>query len=56
MIYNAEGEILKPFIPYKGVIPNAVLKHFEEIFNMLRTDDGDLDRNSLSTMVLSIKL
>ena len=56
MIYNAEGEMLKPFIPYKGVMPDAVLKHFEDMFNMLRTEDGDLDRNSLSTMVLSIKL
>ena len=56
MIYNAEGDMVSPLIPHKADVPQAVLKHFSSKFNFFQTDNGDLDRNCLRIMLLSIKM
>ena len=47
MIYNAEGEFLKPFIKHNGKIPNAVLSHFQEDLFFVQTETGDLTPSML---------
>ena len=56
MIYNAEGEILLPFVTYKSALPDAVLKYFDKKITFFETDDGKMDGNALSLLVLSIQL
>ena len=56
MTYNAEGEILLPFVTHLPDIPQAVLDHFDQKINFFKTHDGNMDRNTLSLLMLSIKL
>ena len=47
MIYNAEGQILKPFVAHKGQIPKAVQEYFAPKFGFLCTEDGEFDQTCL---------
>ena len=49
MIYNAEGDLLTPFVAYKEEdnIPQAVRNHFNNRIEFCRTKDGSFDESSL---------
>ena len=46
-MYNAEGELFKPFIAHKGNIPDRVQKHFKEDMIFCQTFDGHLSQSVL---------
>ena len=57
MTYNAEGDMLLPFVPHKPrEIPESVSKYFEKKINFFATDDGQMDPNSLCLMLLSMDM
>ena len=56
MTYNAEGEMLLPFVTHKGPLHEAVSSYFKGHVHLFQTDDGNLDRNSLCLLMLQINL
>ena len=44
MIYNAQGEVLKPFIAHSGEIPNAVQEYYGQHIKFSKTDNGKVDQ------------
>ena len=55
MVYNAAGEVLRPFFAHRGNIPNAVLSYFDNHFGFCKTKDRDLDQNILIEVCKYIK-
>ena len=47
IMYNAEGEILRPFVTHKGDIPQAVIQCFKNDFCFIKTEDGEINANLL---------
>ena len=47
MIYNAEGELLHPFVVHKGDIPKGVQEYFKDEIGFAETIDGDLNQTTL---------
>ena len=45
MIYNAKGDMMKPFIIHKGQIVNAVQTYFQEDMVFCKTKDGNLSES-----------
>ena len=55
MIYNAEGEIIIPFIPHKGNMPESIKKYFKDQVFFFQTDDGLVDKTILILITYTIK-
>ena len=55
MIYNAQGEIIIPFLPHKGNMPEPIKKHFVNKIFFFQTDDGLVDKTTLVLIVYTIQ-
>ena len=56
IVYNAEGEMLIPFVPHKPDLQDVLIKQFEKQINFFATDDGNLDRNCLCILMYIVIL
>ena len=54
--YNAEGDMLIPFVLHKPDFQQVLIRHFEKEINFFATDDGNLDRNCLCIILYIISL
>ena len=51
MIYNAEGDFLKPILPHHGNIPKAVIEHFKSDMFFIETENGKMTSSMLIEIV-----
>ena len=55
MVYNAEGDILTPFVGWCGLLDPEFAENFRYTIAFMETTEGNINLNSLCLMALFVQ-